>query len=231
MMRESLLLLHGALGSAAQLQLLKALLSKHFTVYTLDFSGHGGEPFKSDFSIAAFADEVLTFLDVNIIEKTHIFGYSMGGYVALHLAKLYPDKIDKIFTLGTKFDWNPETAEREVKMLKPLKIKEKIPAFAKILKERHEPNDWEELLHKTAIMMLALGNGGVLKEEDFKNIKHHIIIGIGSEDNMVTLAESQAVAAILPHGKLLLFSNFKHPIEQIDIITLADAIELFIKSE
>ena len=55
----------------------------------------------------------------------------MGGYVALQLANKHPKYVQKIITLGTKFAWDKETAAKEVKMLNPEKIEEKIPAFAK----------------------------------------------------------------------------------------------------
>ncbi len=223
-----LLLLHGALGSADQLESLQAHLAHRFVVQTLNFSGHGGTLFAGDFSIAAFANEVRTFLNKNEIAQANIFGYSMGGYVALHLARHHAERIGKIFTLGTKFDWTPEGAEREVKMLNPAKIKEKVPAFAEALQRRHAPNDWEELLHKTAEMMLALGNGAALGQEDFAAIQHSVMIGIGSDDNMVSLAESERVANALPKGELRLFANFQHPIEKVNMLTLANAVSSFL---
>lgn len=231
MSENPLLLLHGALGSAEQLEPLQTHLAQHFIVHALKFSGHGGKPFAGDFSIALFADEVLTFLNQNEIEQANVFGYSMGGYVALHLAKQHPERVGKIFTLGTKFDWNPGTAEREVRMLNPTKIQEKVPAFADALAKRHQPNDWKVVITKTATMLQNLGNGAALNAEDFAKIQQPVTIGIGSQDNMVSLEESEATANLLPKGRLLLLSEFKHPIEQANFITLADAIELFIQFE
>ena len=46
-------------------------------------------------------------------------GHSMGGYVALKLALKRPELVDRIITLGTKFNWTPEVAAKEVKMLNP----------------------------------------------------------------------------------------------------------------
>lgn len=227
---KPILLLHGALGSAAQLEPLQQHLSKEFTVHTLNFSGHGGKPFADDFSIRQFAREVLQYLQEQNLTQVDIFGYSMGGYVALQLAKMHPERVGHIFTLGTKFDWTPESAAREVKMLDPAKIKEKVPAFAETLQQRHAPNDWEALLRKTAAMMLALGNGDALTTADLRSMPHAVRIGIGSEDNMVTLAESQQAAETLPNGEFLLVANTPHPIEKVDMQTLADAISNFLQS-
>ena len=92
---NSLLLLHGAIGAKDQLQPIAEQLKNTFDVHTLNFSGHGGEPMPSSFSIEQFAGDVLLFLKQNNISKTNIFGYSMGGYVALYLAKHHPDRLKR----------------------------------------------------------------------------------------------------------------------------------------
>lgn len=227
---KPILLLHGALGSAAQLEPLQQHLSKEFTVHTLNFSGHGGNPLADDFSIRQFAREVLQYLQEQNLTQVAIFGYSMGGYVALQLAKMHPERVGKIFTLGTKFDWTPESAAREVKMLDPAKIKEKVPAFAETLQQRHAPNDWEVLLRKTADLMLALGNGAALSSDDLRSVQHAVRIGVGSQDHMVTMEESQQAARTLPKGEFLLLANTPHPIEKVNAQMLADAIAIFLQA-
>jgi hypothetical protein len=57
----------------------------------------------------------------------------MGGYVALYLASANENLLDKIANLGTKFDWNPETALKESKMLNVEQIEIKVPKFAEVL--------------------------------------------------------------------------------------------------
>ena len=125
----NLILLHGALGSMEQFSEAKELLSKEFNVHVFNFSGHGGKRIETPFSIEQFVDDTSTYLDQHQIKSTHIFGYSMGGYVALQLARDHPGKIEKIMTLGTKFNWTPESAENEVRMLVPKVIESKIPKF------------------------------------------------------------------------------------------------------
>ena len=165
------LLLHGALGSSSQLEPLKQKLeARGKEVFMLNFSGHSGVPSRGSFGIEIFADDVLTFIDKQNLNRVDIFGYSMGGYVAVWLALKHPERVGKIITLGTKFDWSPESAEQEVRKLNAEKIQEKVPAFARILEHRHAPNDWKELLSKTRDMMLSLGNQPLLTEENLKTI-------------------------------------------------------------
>ena len=134
-MMQHILLLHGAIGAMDQLSDLENDLADSFFVHRINFSGHGGSPLSDDpFSIKLFAEDVLLFLDKEQIETIHIFGYSMGGYVAMYLAKHHPQKIKKIITLATKFAWDVTIAANEIKMLNAEKIEEMLPQFANSLK-------------------------------------------------------------------------------------------------
>lgn len=226
---KTLLLLHGAIGAKDQLQPLAEALQDSFEVHNLNFSGHGGAPFSGEFSIQNFAEEVHHYLSDNQLKKVSIFGYSMGGYVALYLAKKYPGSIEKIVTLATKFNWSPEIAQQEVKMLDPSIIQQKIPAFAKALKERHLPNNWEEVMHKTAQMLMNLGEKQPLSSKDFQSIGMPVKLTIGNADKMVTIDETAQVANKLPNSEFLILPEIQHPIEKVPVSLLAETIKQFIK--
>src|SRR3982751_5901517 len=101
----TLLLLHGAIGSSAQLIPLAKKLKSNFEVKLFDFAGHGGRELPQSFSIELFTNDLLKWMEENSPDKIDVFGYSMGGYVALYIARYHPEKINRIFTLATKFDW------------------------------------------------------------------------------------------------------------------------------
>lgn len=224
--KPALILLHGAIGSRSQLKPLADLLSDSFEVYRLNFSGHGGEPFQDQFHIDQFAQELKAFILHHRLEP-FIFGYSMGGYVALKLAHQHHELTKKIMTLGTKFYWDEEIATKEIKMLNPDKMEEKIPAFAAQLKKRHSPNDWKKVLSETASMMTGLGQYNALSLKQHATIDTPTCVALGSEDKMVTLQETQDVAKALPNGHFLALEGDKHPIEQVDQKRLAQEIRTF----
>ncbi len=228
-MNKKLLLLHGALGTKSQFKKLKEKLSTHFDVYDLDFEGHSKEESGEDFTMNLFVKNVVDFLAENEIPKTNIFGYSMGGYVGLNLARTSPELVEKIITLGTKFDWTVETAAKEIKMLNPEKIEEKVPAFASKLAALYGENNWKAVVRKTAKMMEGLGAGKSLKADELKEINHSVLIGIGSEDRMVGVEESKESANILPKGSLKIIEGFQHPIEKVDTDELASIIVDFLR--
>lgn len=223
-MKTNLLLLHGAIGSKNQFSTLQAALENHVHVHVLNFDGHGGTETSEAFTMDLFSRNVLEWMEREGMEKISIFGYSMGGYVALNLALKHPEKVERIVTLGTKFNWTPETAEKESRMLNPAVIEEKVPKFAQKLAQDHAPADWKNVLNKTATMMKELGNGAALKTEDWKQIQHHVVIGIGTEDKMVTVEESREIAELLPNGRLVELEGVPHPIDQVEVGVLVDYI-------
>jgi len=222
-----LLLLHGALGAASQFDELKKILEPDFDVYAFNFPGHGGRKIPDlEFSFSLFTTDLLNFLDEKKIESIDIFGYSMGGYAALWMARHHPSRVGKIFTLATKFDWNELTSKREAGMLNPERMEEKIPAFAKLLAERHAPADWKEVVNKTREMILHLGKNH-LGKKDFNAIEHSVTISVGEQDNMVSMDESRNNAAMLQDGKFFSFPNMQHPFEKLDFFQLAPELKKF----
>lgn len=217
------IILHGALGSASQLEPVKKTLAENgMEVHSLNLSGHGGVPFQSDFGIEQFATDVLRELDLRKLNTVNIFGYSMGGYVALWLAHHYPHRVGTIVTLGTKFDWSEESALLETKKLNPEKIIEKIPAFARILESRHAPNNWKELMQRTADMMLDLGRNPLLTPVVLNSIRHPVVICLGDQDDMADQRYSREVSDLLPKGKFIALENTLHPIEKVSLEILVD---------
>lgn len=227
-MKPSLLLLHGALGSKEQFAPLERLLASDFEATAINFSGHGGNALPDDgFSIARFANDVLQWLDEHGQEKTDIFGYSMGGYVALFLARHHPSRVGRIFTLATKFAWSESIAEKEIRMLNARKIEEKVPAFAAALAKRHAPQDWKEILKHSADMMVRMGADVPLKEKDFLAIHHPVVVSVGDNDSMVTRDETVDVSRLLRNSRFLVLEDTEHPIEKADPGLLVHEIRTF----
>ncbi len=224
---KKLLLLHGALGSAANFTNLKALLADSFQIHTLNFESHGGREVVDTLSIPGFAEEVLAYLNENDIDKISIFGYSMGGYVALYLAKQHPERVGKVFTLATKFDWTPDGASKEARMLNPITINEKVPKYAAALEALHG-NNWKELMRRTAVMMLGLGNDPALKDVDLEQIHIPVLLSVGDRDAMVSIAETVNVYRLLPQAQLLVLPNTIHPFEKANMDEVARQISIFI---
>jgi pimeloyl-ACP methyl ester carboxylesterase len=202
---------------------LQAELQKQFpSVHVFDFPGHGGKDFPLEiFSMSLFAESVLKWMDENQFQKVNIFGYSMGGFVALYLAKHFPGRVEKIITLGTKLEWDHFISNDMARMIDAEKIAVKAPILADALDKLHQPNHWKEVLHRTTELFLNLGSEPALRSADFSEIKHEILLLLGDQDRMVTVEETVEAQKRLHNSRFELLPGTPHPIEQTDPAKLA----------
>lgn len=213
--------LHGALGSATQFN----PLLQHLSGIAHHFPGHGPNPIDAPYSMAGFAKSVLEAMDEQGIQQTEIFGYSMGGYVALYLAAHHPERVSRVITLGTKLDWSPDVAAGMNRMFDPEKIAAKVPQFAEKLAAEHA--DWQGVCRATATFLDVLGHGGGLSDTEFSSIQCPVTIGWGDQDNVVTEVESRRVAGLIPKGEMVVLPGVKHPLEQVATEALVQYVEQY----
>ncbi|MBX5437836.1 MAG: alpha/beta fold hydrolase [Alicyclobacillaceae bacterium] len=97
-------------------------LSQHVRVIAPDFLGWGlGDRFDGEYSFAYLVDFVRELQDALGIERSHVVGHSMGGWVAALLAYESPDRVDKLVlvanggmaarTLSSMTQFRPPTLE------------------------------------------------------------------------------------------------------------------------
>lgn len=100
-----LLLLHGGLFDIdQQFGPLLPGLSQRRPVVALDFQGHGRtNDIDRPFGSAAFAADALGLLDHLGIERVDVFGFSIGGAVALELAIRHPDRVRRLVASSVSF--------------------------------------------------------------------------------------------------------------------------------
>lgn len=226
---KNIILLHGALGSKSDLAGLSvSLKNKGLNTFEVEFSGHGESTFRSDFDIPQFTKELEEFIQSQSIRDASIFGYSMGGYVALNLARQKRALIQKIITLGTKFDWTKDATEIETSKLNPDAIKEKIPKFAAALQAKHV-HGWERLLRETTGLMNDISLNNYLDETALASIINPVLVGLGDKDKMVTYEETKNVFKTLPDSGMYVLPNTQHPLETADTGLLAEIISGFLK--
>ena len=227
-----LLLLHGALGARSQLDALLPLVAHLGPVVALDLEGHGARPAADrPFRIEHFAGNVRELLAAQGVERAAIFGYSMGGYVALHLAATHPALVSAVFTLGTKLAWSPETAAREVAQLDPATIAAKVPRFAQALAARHVGAGWERVLRETAGLLRELGDRPPLTANVLAGIACPVRLAVGDRDATVTLEETRDAMRALPRGELEVLPATPHPFERVPLARLAWSIGEFLGAE
>ncbi len=110
---EPLLLLHGGLmTSGLNWGAFLPVLSERYQVILVDLEGHGHTPLiDRPLRYEQMADDVSTLLSELGVEQANVWGYSLGGGVALQFAIRHPDQVRKLVLASTPFKtegWAPE---------------------------------------------------------------------------------------------------------------------------
>lgn len=92
---KAVVLLHGFLESSDMWETYAKELAKTFHVILIDLPGHGQSGFFSNSTtIDKMAEMVKALIDHLELSKVQMLGHSMGGYVSLSFAELYPEKLE-----------------------------------------------------------------------------------------------------------------------------------------
>lgn len=116
----AIVLLHGFLENKKMWQEYVKLFSEKHRVITIDLLGHG----ESDclgyvHSMEDNANAVHEVLEHLKIEKATILGHSMGGYVGLAFAELFPNNIQKLVLLNSTS--KEDSAEKKLNRTRAIK--------------------------------------------------------------------------------------------------------------
>jgi len=88
-----LVVIHGLFGSADNWRSHVKQWQAHRRVIAVDLRNHGRSPHAQGMGYDAMAEDVLALMDRLGIERAHVLGHSMGGKVAITLARLAPGRV------------------------------------------------------------------------------------------------------------------------------------------
>ena len=171
-------------------------------------------------TITAMAEKALEQMSGNFA----VLGFSMGGYVALEIARLSPERLTGIALLSTsaKADTDEKRQARQelVNLSKIGKFKGVTPRLL--------PRFFSEAaLHDTAKTEIVLKMGADIGQENFMmqqqaimtrrdqrdnlgNFTMPSVVMCGTKDVLTPPSESQEMADLLPNAKLHLFDDVAH---------------------
>jgi len=109
----AVVLLHGFLENKTMWDAYVGVLANKYRVITIDLLGHGETECLGYVHVMEDqADMVYALMLYLKIRKIVLVGHSMGGYVALAFAELYPDNVKGIFLLNSTS--RADSAERKI---------------------------------------------------------------------------------------------------------------------
>jgi len=109
---KPVILLHGGFGSLEMFGPNIDLLAKGHRVIGVDLQSHGRSPAADRaMRFEAMADDIAAFIKELGLGKAAIFGFSLGGGVALRTVIQHPEVVDRVILMSTVFKsdgWYPE---------------------------------------------------------------------------------------------------------------------------
>jgi len=192
-----------------------------------DLPGFGESPAEPPpHSVEQYAEDCLSVLDaLNILEPVVVGGLSMGGYIALAIARLFPERLRGLMLLSTKAGAdsaegkaNRDKSIAEVKESGPAPIADGMypkflapasyteqPAVAAELKEIMKGATREGVMAALTAMRDRPDSTPLLP-----SIKVPTLVVHGKEDNVIPFSEAEAMAKAIPNSGLHLIDKAGH---------------------
>lgn len=243
-----ILFLHGFLGDCHEFDRVSSLLSDEFCCLTVDLPGHGktivtgGDEY---YSMENTALGLIKLLNILNIDKGFLFGYSMGGRLALYLTINFPDRFTKVVLesaspgLKTKEEQLLRIA-RDSQLAEELETKDfrtflnnwyEQPIFSSLKKymdfdsiiERRLENKPSELAK--SLRNLSTGIQPSLWEK-IKDNQIPLLLLVGEYDDKFKLV-NQEMAAISKVSQLKLIRNSGHNIHWENVACFTEEVRKF----
>lgn len=199
---KPLVLLHGAFNTINLCfgQLIPEL-SKTRKIIAVELQGHGRTAdIDRSFSFQSMADDVATLLRYLKTDSADVFGYSMGGGVALQLAIRHPGLVTKLVIASAPYKyegWTPET--RAILPTLTPQLFEGSPIKTEYDSLAPDPNHWSQFVNKMKKFVTTPYDFG---SENIKAIKSPTLIIAGDGDGL--LPEHAVELFRLRHGKYMI---------------------------
>ncbi len=216
-----LVVLHGAAGATqSETAPLVRRLAPRFRVVALDFTRHGASPdLGIEFSGDLFAANVRAVLDHVGIGRAHVFGFSMGGYAALHLARHSPGHVRRLAVHATCTAWTDALARAMTARLDADALAERNPAAAGAMAHVH--GDWRRLFRRTAAFGRTLPTASARARTALSRVEAPTLVSAVDRDDLFPLDAALDAHRHLPDARRAVLPGTRHALPAADLDLLA----------
>jgi pimeloyl-ACP methyl ester carboxylesterase len=219
----AIVVLHGANGSAKEMEPLSAPLRPYGRVIAHDLPGHGGRELPDRLSIPGAAQDVIARLDREGIERAFVVGYSLGGYEALYLARHFPQRILGACAIATKFFFDAETVKYWTYLAQPERLDRPGNPRAAEMLAAHGPY-WKAVTIANCALFGDLGASPPLTEDDLRAIERPVMLVNSNRDALIQWDETLALGKLIPGARLAMFYGLAHPLRNVPVTRIGEAI-------
>ncbi len=192
---RAVVLLHGFLGSSEIWEKLTQNLAKTYKVVVVDLPGHGAsDNFGYVHTMELMAKAVKAVLDELRLKKYVLVGHSMGGYVSLAFAEIYPDHLKGICLFNSTAYADSEEKKKDrnraIKLLKSDKNLYTRTTIQNLFATKNLRYLKDEIRFATQIAKKVSKQGAVAALEGMKDRPaRDIILGLVTYPVMIVIGE------------------------------------------
>lgn len=221
--KPTVILLHGLGGSAENWQLTVPALAANYRVIAPDQIGFG----KSDkpllkYRVATYVDFLDKFMAELKIEKAHLVGNSMGGWIAGVMAIKYPNRVEKIVLADAAGIVPANVNTDEIYQLNN-STRDEIRANLKRIFATPAFQNNEALVDQFMTQRVVANDGytinslieSIKRKEDFLNdrlgeVKKPTLIIWGKQDGLLPVSDATVFNKGIVNSQLVIFDNCGH---------------------
>lgn len=201
-------------------------LADNITGIAVDVRGHGvstsGHGF---FSIDVFAKDIIALLSKLGIEKVSLCGVSMGGYIALRIYQLIPEKIEKLILSDTHHKADDNIAKqkrfdsiqailRHGRRPFALGFIDNLLARTTIEENEEAVNSIKSAIQNTSIRSICATSLALASRRDSTDLLPDILIPTllirGAEDKITSKQSMQEMSQCIPNSKYIEIEQAGH---------------------
>lgn len=197
-------------------------LAKDYRVIALDNRGHGrsDKPHDPGQYGVQMAEDVVRLMDHLHLDKAHVVGYSMGGFITLKLVTLHPERLLSAAACGAGWlqptEENLALSEAVAQALEtgtgfgPLRKRLGLPDRPMTFRKKAELSFFLTFYHDP-LALAAVSRGGAelsVTEAELRANTVPILTIIGSEDGL--LPEAEALTATMANHQLVVLEGKSH---------------------
>lgn len=221
--KPTVILLHGLGADAASWYFNIAPLAANYHVIVPDQIGFG----KSDkpllkYRVGTYVDFLDKFMQRLKIEKAHLVGNSMGGWIATWMAIKYPNRVDKL-VLADAAGLKPSVIDMKQIYSLNFSTREEVRSLSKLVFYDKNFYDNETFIESSMTKRVLAGDGytinslieSIKRDEDFldaelANVKKPTLIIWGKQDGLLKLADGQRYNKGIKDSQLVVFDKCGH---------------------
>ncbi|MGP4050291.1 alpha/beta fold hydrolase [Streptomyces sp. 2A115] len=205
-------------------------IAKHRHVITFDNRGIGASTGQVPDNVEAMADDAYAFISALGFNKTDIFSFSLGGFVAQALVVKHPELVRKLVLTGT----GPKGGKDIEKVIATTYLdtlratltrsdpkeflffnrnttgKTAARAFVNRLQERTTDRDAKIKIKAFQTQLKAIKKWGLSTPDDLSKITHPTLIANGDNDRMVPSNLSEDLHRRINNSELIIYPDSGH---------------------